>query len=1106
MTLVFPHRVIVCIVVIEDIIRGQIMPTPSQQAVDKESLFMTENYGGLNLESSPMNMPFTDSPSVTNLEIEPSGKIKKRRGSKVVADFLEYTAAHIPFKFSNGLLAHIVTDGDVIRVLADSYGITSSSSTNVLYSTGTCLTQIPARTNKSNYLPKISHVSVRDGDTTKITFFTNKTVPITLSISEYTAKFTYVTGTTHSVSITSSIVNPFTLFDQAVPAAFYFVADADKLWRVGTSFSSNLLHLADETGVIVASSPLTSYGTCIVFSWSWESDTQWRSKEHTEDSLLRFNVAPMVDTVVEISPQMKISLANDWEKAKTHLYDQYNYTGWISSTHHYAANSFPARLADGVTLQTTSQEYFDVSDTPADNLTYAATYYYPTWGDAAQSSSVNKLGISHITWGGIATVAGVPAPPVPFIISRFLGIYVGGTGSCDPSYLHLRSKGLTYTLNTAAGYQGEVTTGNYYMGLVYNAAGQVKWTTSATDPLLFYCFQAGAPLGVKGLDSLLSYIPAAASLPSGCQTTAAKYAPLYIGGWSSNLVGLYPWCNYNSNDFLNVSTTFQGRTVLAGFTLSPESIVMSNTGTQTEIEGGSKCSNFETVWADSTIATSPLEIKLSSTSDEQITSMIQWYDSLFVGTTKRLYRVHGGQNISVTPSNYYVDNVANVPCVFNSMVLTAEGVVFLSDSGVYRVYIDSSSGQYKIENIGLKIRKAIRKGLDKGRLFLGLGKLAYDSINNVLYVLVGDNTSLTPRRCFVYFADKQSWVEWTLASGYFPATTVSCYDGRVFFTLSETTVSDASWNGTEKLAATLTEFNIDNSFLDLVKTNNMDDSALNVHIKLPVPRVTFSKAASPVGTKANFVLETPTVGAGIRVMPIGYLGYSKVTNNTTATVGVEGTDFVYTKDNNISTSSAFQAASAVIQVEVLGETDLSPLYIKNVTTEEYIPLTSLTYNVAATSLGYHAKCANGDAYDGDSCTYGLAYPSWWLSPAFTRNNIQSLKRMNHFYAVFENSSTIQTNSVLAPSWAATPKMNLAIVQNGSRIGQSSTAITDASNAFDTTSTADSGLDYYRVVYPIDGNFTSFQSFVYSFDDGNWELVGYQLDTDISGKTSRKPYD
>jgi hypothetical protein len=598
----------------------------------------------------------------------------------------------------------------------------------------------------------------------------------------------------------------------------------------------------------------------------------------------------------------------------------------------------------------------------------------------------------------------------------------------------------------------------------------------------------------------------------------------------------------------------------------------------------------------------------------------------------------------------------------------------------------------------------------------------------------------------VYFADKASWVEWTLSSGYFPATTVTCFDGRVFFTLSETTVSDAEWNGTEDLASTLTEFNISDLFIDTLKSGTINEG-YGVQIKLPVPRASYNKAALPASVKANFKLETPNSGVGIKPFPVGYVGYSQITNATDSTTGVEGTDYVFAKGNSLTTSSTFLDSSEVVQVEVLREGDVTPLYIKDATTGVYrtTDITNVGYNTgynardaygtllvcgysankvykstdngatwdagvlisgsnvtgicllangwllacgdlttgkvfkstnsgatwdAGVTVGTHlagiTQLANGDVVavsrasnkifkstnngatwdagvtvggtllqdvlqlaDGsvvvtaytsqkiykstdngatwdagvalggnnprgvcqlpngwllclasskvlkstdngvtwdsgtvfsgvtsrlyysngfvyassvttgtyrsadygttwtsmgsttssgtgqftkladvsnETVTYGVAYPCWWLSPAFTRNNIQNLKRMSHFYAVFENSSSIQTNSSTAPSWVATPKMNLAVVQNGSRTGQSSTAITDDADPFDILSTSDSGLDYYRVVYPIDGNFISFQAFVYSFDDGNWEMVGYQLDTDVSGKTNRKPYD
>jgi hypothetical protein len=1084
--------------------------TPTQQAVDKEMLFMTENYGGLNLESSPMNMPFTDSPSVTNVEIEPSGKIKKRRGSKVVADFMEYTDIHIPYRLGNGKLIHIITDRDTIRVLDDGYSITSSTDARVLYSTGLSLVSSPAYTFKSNYSPKRTYLVVKENDTTKFHFFTKNAVPVTLEITEILGTFEYTSGVTHHVVPTSGS-NFFTTIDQTKPASAYFMADSDGLWRKGDTYTANYLHLADETGTLTSSSPKSTTGTIVHFNWSWEADVQWRTKGHFEYNFKRFNVAVGTDNSIELSPEMKVSIANDYSLSKELMWD-------MSAAYNGFANTYPALMAGEIaSLSATAPQTYAVSHIQPCIQTDNAFTWIPTFGETArsgklsssgnQSGSVSEfqIGLTHIFWGGLYYAdAGytVPFDSFSYTLLKLMGVYVGGGVGEVANNLEFISKETVQTMHNATGF---TDTRSRYKGHKKSAtAGRIdECTNLATDVIRFYSFTCGSPVGCTGIDTTLTYIPSSL-VATGCVLTGTY--PSKEAAKSRNFVGLYPWINWKYYKFFSVSTLFQDRVTLAGFELDPSVILLGNTGNQTQIYSGAKYSNFEVNWADSTLATAPVEIRLTMEADERITSMIQWHDSLFVGTTRKLYRVHGGQNYSVTPTNYFVDNVATVPCAYRSMVLTNDGVVFLSDSGVYRVGVDTNSGQFRVDNIGIKIRKALRTGLDKGRLFNGLGRVAYDSINNVIYVLVGDETSLTPRRCFVYFADKSSWVEWTLASGYFPATTVTCFDGRVFFTLSETEVSDNSWSGTEKLAATLTEFNISDSYLDLVKTSTLDDTTVNVHIKLPVPKASYTKAALPTGTKAHFELENPTTGVGIKPLPISYLGYSKVTNTTDTTVGIEGTDFVYAKNNSITTSATFQGHSEVVQVEITKEDDLTPMYIKDATTGIVVPLSALTYNVPATSVGYHAMCSNGDAYDGVSVSYGLAYPCWWLSPAFTRNNIQNLKRMSHFYAVFENSSSIQTNSTTAPSWVTTPKMNLAVVQNGSRTGQSSTAITDDADPTDILSTSDTGLDYYRVVYPIDGNFISFQAFVYSFDDGNWELVGYQLETDVSGRTSRKPYD
>ena len=1346
------------------------MPTRNQQEVDKESLFMTENYGGLNLESSPLNMPLTDSPSVMNVEIEPSGKVKKRRGSRVVSDQLTYTDIHVPYRLSNGVMVHVVTDGDYIKVLND---VPSAEAFDVLYTSGVCLTRVWTPSNKGNYAPKRSCLVVKEDNTVKFHIFTEGAIPVTLTISEYDGSYNRypLHGVTSSSNATPLAVSNIAAaeFERA-----YYIEKGTDYWRKASSIASGTtMHLADEYTLDWGEqSVVNNVGKIVIFGWSWEANCQWRTKKHFIDEIPRFYVVRDVDNIIEMSPEFQLSLANDATRARKYLYD-------ANAGSYIWANNFPAIMSTDLVTDSTSSVFLNTNQTPAIS-TSLAFEWYPTWGDSAGCGTAYSgghvkgqptrlsLGLSHIVWGGLYytdSAYTIPSTPVNYYIHKIMGIYIGVTDGLLESTMLLEGQDMVY----ASKYSIQ-SSGNNWLGYKVSAtAGRITALDgTANESCIFYGFIAGAPQGCKTTDTLLTYCPATASLPSsGMLGTKTNVYPTYQGGFARNFVGLYPWIQWSSSVTFSVSTLYQDRVVLAGFELYPSAVVMGNVGTQTQREfNNTKYSNFEVAWADNTVATAPLEIRLSISPDERITSMVQWYDSLFVGTTRKLYRIHGGQNVAVTPTNYFVDTVSSVPCAYNSMVLTADGVVFLSDSGVYRVVIDSSSGLFRTENIGIKIRKALRDGLDKGRLYNGLGRAAYDSINNVLYVLVGDEASLTPRRCFVYYADKESWVEWSLASGYFPATTVSCYDGRVFFTICETNQGITS---DTTLGSSLTEFNIDNSHLDMVKTSKLDDVDVNVIIKLPVSKASYTKPSATSGTKSNFSLVSPSTGAGLRTLPVGGLGYTKVTNTTDATVGTEGTDFSFSKNNSLTTKASFQGINDVVQVEVLAETDKTPLYIKSVdylnvnyhdnylfskstnqplrkfpfafspeltsgtlsnctrttgatdptggtnavsytltggtvanyanegtaTTHveantpyrfggffkhnsgnshhlriEVVGVANLTqdwaldtpavgtsgasvkyaliqtigngwyycsmewlqgasgadisfkttalntdggtngtsdgnvtyfaygckldlmsttracylepdansnivieavssktyngllyrnisennlyevkyistwneiysitlvdtigssaanaallaYDVPITDIGtyidhsnltvnnglsYRALSGNGDYYDGNSVEYGLAYPSWWLSPAFTRNNITSLKTMRHFYAIFENSSSVQSSLDTEPSWYLTPKVNLAVVQNGSRTGQSSTSITDGADPFDIENTSDAGLDYYRVVYPIDGNFISFQAFVYSFDDGNWELVGYQLETDVSGKTSRKPYD
>jgi hypothetical protein len=55
-----------------------------RKANDNETAIKVANFGGLNSESSPMAMPFEDSPYLLNVDIDITGKVSKRRGTRLV--------------------------------------------------------------------------------------------------------------------------------------------------------------------------------------------------------------------------------------------------------------------------------------------------------------------------------------------------------------------------------------------------------------------------------------------------------------------------------------------------------------------------------------------------------------------------------------------------------------------------------------------------------------------------------------------------------------------------------------------------------------------------------------------------------------------------------------------------------------------------------------------------------------------------------------------------------------------------------------------------------------------------------------------------------------
>jgi hypothetical protein len=292
--------------------------------------------------------------------------------------------------------------------------------------------------------------------------------------------------------------------------------------------------------------------------------------------------------------------------------------------------------------------------------------------------------------------------------------------------------------------------------------------------------------------------------------------------------------------------------------------------------------------------------------------------------------------------------------------------------------------------------------------------------------------------------------------------------------------------------ASLAEFEKEGYYTDLIKTVTLSDSTDNGY-DLDVPQQNF--------------LRTNYVSGHDAVLTVSDLKMPPITSDATqiyvgdgTNIGVQGTDFWRRKDNQLQIEgTTFWTGSETASVLYFqNESNPNVLNVYSPTDVDWLGTTDLDYTSA---MQVQAKVGSG--YDGASAVLSLSYPTWWMSPAFTRNDLQDYKRMKHFYGVFENSGIVVNNLYDAPTWEANHKFQVSIIQNGTLTGQSTE--TQEFTESDLTANSPAWLDYYRVSLPIKGNFVSFQAGIHSFNRGTWEMVGYQIDTDKEGRTSRRAY-
>jgi hypothetical protein len=501
------------------------------------------------------------------------------------------------------------------------------------------------------------------------------------------------------------------------------------------------------------------------------------------------------------------------------------------------------------------------------------------------------------------------------------------------------------------------------------------------------------------------------------------------------------------------------------------------------------CNNFDVVYSIPSVV-SPFDITLPGASNDLITNLVEFNDSLFVFTRYRVFRVHNnGQVVDYSSVKYSLvaELGSNNP---RSAVVTENFPVFLSASGVYAIVPDDSSAGYGVQELSVKVRNLIQ-AYNKTLPYVGF--LLYDSGRSELYVALSDNTSLD--RCgqlLVYNTRLDAWYLFTSRGG----SGFQAYWGAVLW---DSSVGNPT-SFPSIIFSTPYKYN-DDDWISIVEMNQ-DSTPIDLHERwvyaslsyttaLPALQATFTTVSGVKEYDPNLV--STFKEKAFRLSPIRDLEDCKVTlGGVTKTFG---TDYVKTERGTIILAADPGAGvSLVIEARMNYEGSL------------YHPITVITNAGKIYTPGTVTVDISGDFYRitamtptpsvNDVLYIGYCFPSWYTTPTFNRGTL-NVKRLKQYIGYYHNEvSDIWSINESYPSAAnvGTRKVpidvNVAVVFSNEYEGLLQTELY---NDKAPTGYPNQQLkDYSRCVVPIIGQGYNIQVIHHNNSPTTFKLAGYEL--------------
>ena len=1054
---------------------GANRPVERGQDTENELGIFTDNFGGLNTTASDLNCPFQDSPFLVNCDITVSGKVTKRKGTKVLR-----RDVRSPGSATSNLGYTILpfTTGLKYNYLVEKFG----TDIGFYEVDNDVVTELITKTN----------VWDDSGSTIRANYVTT---------SEVEPRIIFTTGINQPVQV--KFVEQQAIEDTGSVTSIDFPDSVGRLVNVSTSNVIVYVNRVRTTGfavgyaastLTISSLPTLSVGDVvdIVFvTWQHIVDALIFDGSRYSQQTTRFN-AVVTDQNIEIPSELRDDAVRESSTGAGEFY--YGTRAYQSTVHN-----------DFFTLVT------DREPSLSDEYTFGdGGRYVPAAGNKVNPSPL------FFTFGALDASGN----PIALVVQRRrrLDKLNGGAGVVGTSLRVFVDgvqktqslKGFVTPPTLPSDAPNSVDYGDY---LLFDNDGVVLTVGSSSGFAI--SFEAADNVGVP-FQSQIEIINASTT---NIGTNASSTVSAYEDGACQPAFGLGEFSDYNAGSYPGNVAIYQGRLVFSGMPANPLQVIFSEV--DDFVKPGALYASFQ-IDIFATSASDPISLTLASLPDDFVTGLVPWQQSLFVFTRKSVFRLTGGDNVFTNTNNFTTRISQNGLTSPYGVAITDRSILYLSDIGIFDLFLGVEGDEFTASEKSLKIRDKF--GITRDQVKADLAWINYDSATRRVYVGLPDaDISFTSYRLFVFNVFRESWTEYSTPGGF----NLFYADSFTDRTLGNGFVAIGSLyrDNTNEAPADRIFLKFDTSrFLDFVFDYTGTGSSADY---LVVPERTlelttaddvreYSVGASegwkgfdliPVTTIQDLDVRLETgVATGVYDALTFQQDYYKRPNGNIYLVNNPGTGRrILVRQRLPVTDSNFGQEKYGV-TSALNVLENTILFVDNVL-QLYPDLTYSTNTVSdVDQYELTLNAANNAVIE-----VGQAYDCFYATPLLTLQRLTNLKRIKHVYLYFDNidgqdtyqavdvnTGSGQTNAALVGRPKLRLNASIVLLYENDLDGELSydlygfSSLVWDSSLFDIAPSANQYRRYTLFKEPLLGVGYSYQLYVFSFDETAFTLAGWQI--------------